>query len=179
MAPKRLDDFIKIYDDVFSVSHCQSLINWFETSNYKLVDNQQKPRFYESTLSDDEIKKCISIITPYCKNYFTELDSTEWLPDRYTFEYARLKKYHKNSKDRFSKHVDVTDYPSARRFLSFLIYLNDVSSGGETKFIHSNKFIKPKTGRMIIFPPLWLFPHEGRPTYSNDKYILSTYLHYL
>lgn len=179
MAPKQLDNFIGVYDNVFPDSYCKELIDWFEFSDPKFVDNEQKPRFYESMLDDQKILKCISIIKPHLNNYLREVNSVDWMPAKYTFEYARIKKYHKNSEDKFGPHVDVTDYPSAKRFLSFLVYLNDVSSGGETKFIHLNKRIKPKRGRMIIFPPLWLYPHEGMSTFSNDKYILSTYLHYL
>jgi hypothetical protein len=55
-------------------------------------------------------------------------------------------------------------------------YLNDVEEGGETVF--EGFIIKPKIGSMLVFPPLWLFPHRGNPPISNTKYILSTYLHY-
>lgn len=179
MAPKRLEDFIKVYDNVFPDVYCKELIEWFHQSDPTFVDLDQKPRFYESILDDEGVKKCIKIIKPYLNTYITETNSSEWLNVNYTFEYARLKKYNKNTEDRFGPHVDVTDHPSSKRFLSFLVYLNDVSSGGETNFLHLNKRVKPKRGRMVVFPPLWLYPHEGRPTYSNDKYILSTYLHYL
>jgi hypothetical protein len=55
-------------------------------------------------------------------------------------------------------------------------YLNDVDNGGETVF--EELFIRPKLGTMIVFPPLWMFPHRGNPPISNLKYIMSTYLHY-
>jgi len=42
----------------------------------------------------------------------------------------------------------------------------------------SDLIIKPKKGTLIIFPPLWMFPHKGNPPISESKYLLSTYLHY-
>ena len=33
-----------------------------------------------------------------------------------------------------------------------------------------------RIGRLVVFPPYWMFQHEGRPPVSGDKYILSTYL---
>ena len=38
--------------------------------------------------------------------------------------------------------------------------------------------IDPKKGRLVMFPPMWMFPHNGKPPISGPKYILSTYLHY-
>lgn len=179
MALKRIEDFIKIYDNAFSESYCKELISWFENSEQKFIDHEEKPRFYESGLDEFGTRKCIETVNPFMLKYVDQVNSDKWFPNNYTYEYARVKKYHKNSRDRFGPHVDVTDHQSAKRVLSFLVYLNDVSSGGETHFLHTKTWIKPKMGRMVIFPPLWMFPHEGRPTYSNDKYILSTYLHYL
>ena len=58
-------------------------------------------------------------------------------------------------------------------------YLNDVEEGGETEFLSNGEFtVKPKCGRMVVFPPSFMFPHRGRKPISNSKYILSTYLHY-
>jgi hypothetical protein len=66
---------------------------------------------------------------------------------------------------------------TSRRFISFFWYLNDVAEGGETEFVDLT--IKPEAGKLVIFPPLWMFPHKGNPPISNEKYLLSTYLHYL
>jgi len=54
-----------------------------------------------------------------------------------------------------------------------------VEEGGETYFTGIGKCIVPKRGRLLIFPPLWMFPHSGEEVISNTKYILSTYLHYV
>ena len=33
-----------------------------------------------------------------------------------------------------------------------------------------------QTGRLVVFPPYWMYQHEGIAPVSGDKYILSTYL---
>ena len=64
--------------------------------------------------------------------------------------------------------------------VTFLYYPNmeqyDIDEGGETTF--ESVTIKPEQGKLLVFPPLWMFPHRGEPPVSNTKYILSTYLHY-
>jgi hypothetical protein len=55
-------------------------------------------------------------------------------------------------------------------------YLNDVETGGETVF--KDLIIQPKKGTLLIFPPLWMFPHKGNAPIGESKYIMSTYLHY-
>ena len=70
------------------------------------------------------------------------------------------------------------DHDSARRFLVLFFYLNDVEEGGETYFQDIDFTVQPKEGRLLIFPPTWMFPHAGLKPVSNDKYIAGTYLHY-
>jgi hypothetical protein len=62
-------------------------------------------------------------------------------------------------------------------------YLNDVEEGGETAFDDkvSEYYLKVKSkqGRIVMFPPMWMYPHKGLKPISNPKYIISTYMHYL
>lgn len=181
-----LNDFIHVYDDVLNSSICNSLIEIFETYSDKQerIENNKRPNFTQfnltqnSNLTDDinQIHKfLISIVFEYKKKYYEFVDS-RCFPSDHAFEQFRIKRYVNDGNDMFDAHVDVTDHESSRRFLSFMWYLNDVNDGGETVF--DDLIIKPKTGRMVVFPPLWMFPHVGNPPVSNSKYILSTYLHY-
>ena len=52
-----------------------------------------------------------------------------------------------------------------------------VDNGGETVF--SDLKIVPKKGNLLVFPPLWMFPHRGNPPISGPKYIMSGYLEYI
>jgi hypothetical protein len=179
MVMNRIEDFIKIYNDVFTSDYCEELIDYIEQGDPKFIDHQKKPRFHELVLEPDMVKRCVDTLNPFLDRYVESVGCDLWLPPTYTYEYARVKKYRKETEDQFGPHVDVADHKSSRRFLAFLVYLNDVPQGGETSFLGIDKYIRPKRGRMIVFPPLWMVPHQGHPAISNDKYILSTYLHYL
>ena len=58
-------------------------------------------------------------------------------------------------------------------------YLNDVDEGGETIFTEPLDIkVKPKAGRVLIFPPMWMYPHAGLAPKSNAKYIIGSYLNF-
>lgn len=62
------------------------------------------------------------------------------------------------------------------RRLTFIWYLNDIYDGGETEFL--GKFlIKPETGKLLIFPACWTFPHKGNIPLSSNKYIITGWVY--
>jgi prolyl 4-hydroxylase len=181
-----LIDLIQVYDNVLDNDICNILINLFESSDqkHKRIDNDGKPNFTEYNLTDNHKESSqieqihnfiISKVFEYKEKYYEFVDNRVF-PENHNFEHFKIKKYENNGIDKFETHVDVTDYDSSKRFLSFFWYLNDVTEGGETVF--NDLTITPKSGKLVIFPPLWMFPHKGNPPISNEKYLLSTYLHY-
>ena len=62
------------------------------------------------------------------------------------------------------------------RALVFTIYLNDVEEGGETEFLHQSVRVKPKTGRIVIWPAGFPYVHRGNPPLSGEKYILTSWM---
>jgi hypothetical protein len=62
------------------------------------------------------------------------------------------------------------------RVLTYLWYLNDVEEGGETVFWGNYK-IKPETGKLILFPASWCYPHCGKMPISSNKYIITGWLY--
>jgi len=62
------------------------------------------------------------------------------------------------------------------RAFVFSIYLNDVEEGGETEFLHFSKRIKPKAGRIVIWPAAFPYVHRGNPPLSGEKYILTSWM---
>ena len=62
------------------------------------------------------------------------------------------------------------------RAFVFSIYLNDVEDGGETEFLHFSKRVKPKTGRIVIWPAAFPYLHRGNPPLSGEKYILTSWM---
>jgi hypothetical protein len=182
-----LTDLIQVYDDVLEKNICNILIDFFQVSSEKheRIDNDSKPNFTEYDLTSNHKESSqiehihnflISKVFEYKEKYYEFVDK-RCFPEKHNFEHFRIKKYQNNGIDQFDTHVDVTDHESSRRFLSFFWYLNDVDEGGETVF--RDLTITPKAGRLVIFPPLWMFPHKGNIPISNEKYLLSTYLHYI
>lgn len=86
-----------------------------------------------------------------------------------------MKRYVPGGAQRFQLHFD-SIYEHANRYLVFLWYLNDVAEGGETVFPDLGITVKPEKGRLLMFPPYWMYQHAGQPPVSGDKYILSTYM---
>jgi prolyl 4-hydroxylase len=86
-----------------------------------------------------------------------------------------LKRYRPGADERFQPHFDSINEVSDR-YLVFLWYLDDVEEGGETVFPQLGVTVPARAGRLLMFPPYWMYQHEGRPPVSGDKYILSTYL---
>jgi hypothetical protein len=97
----------------------------------------------------------------------------------YGFEDFLVKRYRAADAEQFPPHVDVSNVNSMHRMVALVLYLNDVAAGGETYFGQLELKIAPKAGRLLLFPPTWLYPHAGLPPLAGEKYILGTYLTYV
>ena len=86
-----------------------------------------------------------------------------------------MKRYRPGVQEQFQLHFDALNHV-ANRYMVLMWYLNDVEKGGETFFPQLNLGIAPRAGRLLMFPPYWMYQHEGRPPESADKFIISTYL---
>ena len=74
-------------------------------------------------------------------------------------------------------HIEHNANPrSLDRVMAYTVYLNDVEEGGETEFLHQSVRVKPKTGRIVIWPAYYPFVHRGNPPLSGEKYILTSWL---
>jgi prolyl 4-hydroxylase len=86
-----------------------------------------------------------------------------------------IKRYRPGHNERFQLHFDAINFV-ANRYLVLLWYLNDVEDGGETEFPMLQLRVSARAGRLLMFPPYWMYQHQGLQPISGDKYILSTYL---
>jgi hypothetical protein len=60
--------------------------------------------------------------------------------------------------------------------MAFTIYLNDVEEGGETEFLYQSIRVKPKKGRIVIWPSGFPFIHRGNPPISGEKYLITSWM---
>ena len=56
------------------------------------------------------------------------------------------------------------------------VYLNDVEEGGETEFLHQSVRVKPKKGRIVIWPAAFPYVHRGNQPLSGEKYLLTSWI---
>jgi len=177
MDLKRIDDYIRVYDNVIPKPICDKIIEHYNQSNPEFVDNDLRPKFHHLTLPPDMSKNLLEIVREYLIRYAGSTGLTEWIPQQYAVEDFRVKRYRAGTDDQFAPHVDVGDYASARRFLAFFMYLNTVDKGGETEFVDGT-LIKPEQGKLMLFPATWTYIHQGRPPISNTKYICTGWIYF-
>lgn len=81
-------------------------------------------------------------------------------------------------KGRYIYHNDFRSDWSEKKYrvITYLWYLNTVEEGGETEFWGTHT-IKPETGKLLLFPASWTFPHRGKVPISHDKYIITGWLY--
>ena len=116
------------------------------------------------------------ITSSYC-----QIKAVQW-PKTIGWEELRIKRFKVNEEQNhgLENHVDVYSHAHAKRFICLMVYLNDDFGGGATVFPHYGDSIKPKKGRILMFPPMWMYLHRGNPPLKPGyaKYFLMTYLNY-
>jgi len=191
-----MDKYIKVYDNVIDELSCSEIIKKFEDSHesFETVHQEEGDNiisFEQITLVEHEEWKSVQngmlqLFQDYIIHYKIDCNVYDKMwPDTYGYEAVRMKRYLTNDYDRFDPHVDVMNQETAKRFLSFFIYLNDVEEGGETQFVNINKpgtfipyTVEAKRGRLLMFPPTWQYYHAGLKPISGKKYLLHSYCHY-
>jgi len=59
------------------------------------------------------------------------------------------------------------------RVLAWMIYLNDVTDGGETEFPSQDKKFQPRCGDVLFWPAHFTHPHRGIASKTQVKYIVT------
>jgi len=74
-------------------------------------------------------------------------------------------------------HIDGGSHGFSQRQLVALWYLNDVAGpGGETQFLYQDVSIRPRHGKLILFPPFWTHEHRAAELQEGVKYIATTWV---
>jgi len=72
-------------------------------------------------------------------------------------------------------HSESNNIACQNRTLVWSVYFNDINDSGETEFLYQKKRIKPKAGRVLIFPGSFTHLHRGNPPYK-PKYIATGWI---
>ena len=185
-ANARLEDYVQVFDGAMAPAFCAQMVANFEkmaqlheTKGRGVHGNLPGSAWTELNLSplmDPAFQGFfIDQVQRHLAEYNRRLRLTIDVPMRPKMESVRIKRYRAGGDEGFEPHFDALD-TSANRYLVFLWYLNDVAEGGETVFCDLGLRVAARAGRLLVFPPYWMFQHAGAPPVSNDKYIVSTYL---
>ena len=181
-----LDLFVHTYDNVLQPDECEYLISLFDGNeeHHERVGKQGKPNFtqYNFTknkqVDDEKIHNLLVKKTFEYRDKYYDFTDSRVFPREHALEQFRIKRYNTGGQDMFDTHVDVMTYASARRFLSFFWYLNDVDEGGGTEFTRQRVTVGAKKGRVVIFPAEFMFPHRGQIPISGDKYLIPMFINF-
>lgn len=175
-------DFVKVYHDAVPADLCDDLIklhSMLHTQGLTQIGQvmggySPYTKISEGVQVDDGPKELLdrtnAVLEDLRARYFRELGLS--VGDAMSIKTIRpqVQRYPKNT-GFYREHIDVSPRV-LKRTVSFVVYLNDVEEGGETRFPQQGVAAKPKKGRAVIFPPFWMFPHEGTIPVTDDKYIL-------
>ncbi len=201
----KFKDTIAVFDRAFTVTECQEIINRHETAistglAYKGLSGDGKKEYKKSTdynilaqgnAIDDKFSTMVidrfNLYTDkYLENYPHHDDyyHNMIVEDKTVYPLLQIQKYDKGSGHYNAWHVEKENLDTSRRQFVYILYLNDVTKGGETGFLFKEEGsddyfkVKPKTGKLIIHPASWPYVHKGYMPKSDDKYILTTWLQY-
>ena len=165
-----------------SFNNITSVVAWADTADIeRRATPNNIPRLSQlnftkkSYLNEELFKVVCNYLLSAVDHYKHNIKSFyAFAPRNLYFEHFRIKRYISEDEDQFDTHVDVTNVLYECRYLSFMWYLNDVTVGGATELTGLDFEVQPKKGALLMFPPIWMFPHKGHLLYSGKKYLLST-----
>jgi prolyl 4-hydroxylase len=181
-----LRHYIRWYDADLAPEFCERMIGSFHAMQRFQLSNGRGHRagLEDSGWTELNISKVADAaflgffrqaIDRALERYNADVGLTLAVPNSPTHADLVMKRYRPGGAERFQLHFD-SIYELSNRYLVLLWYLNDVAEGGETAFPQLDVAVAPRAGRLIVFPPFWMWQHEGRTPVSGDKYIVSTYL---
>lgn len=176
-------DHIRVFENAFSADLCAKIIARFDQDPRVAPDPQ--PDYSKRTyLNISQCSDWLLINAQVCR-ILNELTAAyfqrppelahgthhEWSDDGYVVARYAVG-------DTCIMHVDGQTPVAPQnglRLATFLVYLNDVDSGGETAFPLQERTISPALGRAIIFPVGFTHPHAVLPA-ASPRYILQTWI---
>jgi len=184
-------DFIGMYNQVFPDGFCNHIISEFDRLHENgLCGNRQdsegarkiakEDTFYFLNLKNHEMSlfngvRPLDIFITGLQNCFDEyIDEYDILKDvELTCTSIKVQKtnpgggYH-------VWHPEQGNGSMAARCLTYIAYLNDIDSAGETEFLYQKLRIPPKENSLVIWPASFTHTHRGNVVHGNkSKYIVT------
>jgi len=187
-----INNFIGIYDNYITKEECNNAIQLYENQNKfnntmnriafekaSILTKQDQQYFATSTnikIWWESLKSMMMNYDLAFQHYIQNTGASDAYGQKFYFTGLKIQKtlptegYH-------VWHIEHgVGYDNEARAFVFSIYLNDVEEGGETEFLHFSKRVKPKTGRIVIWPAGFPYVHRGNSPLSGKKYILTSWM---
>ena len=187
-----INNFIGVYDNYITKEECNRAIKIFENEN-KFNNTLNRIAFEKSSILQkqdqqyfasphnihiwwEHLKSMMMNYDLAFQHYVQNTGASDAYNQKFYFTSLKIQKtlptegYHVWHIEHGIGHDN-----EARAFV-FSIYLNDVEEGGETEFLHFSKRVKPKTGRIVIWPAGFPYVHRGNSPLSGEKYILTSWM---
>jgi hypothetical protein len=193
-----MDPYIYINKNSLSTDICKDIIEIYEKTQIKHaalthgeIINKDVLNAMQCRIEDITDPNWLPIheflqkeLTTNLGNYTKTLDNQigdgkryKHITDNIIYNGCHINKYECLNEGKLVYHTDslLSKETDQERYITFIWYLNDVDEGGETE-MKGNIRIKPETGKLLLFPSTWTYPHCSRKTVSNDKYAIVGWL---
>jgi hypothetical protein len=189
------DQFVGIFENVFSKEECQNIITFFDNSERlgktwtrKLSErNVSKLKKDDSTYFIEFSEQCFTAV-PFLDSLNDKIYACY---DQYRETYdilGTLSRHSCTPSIRIQKtnigggyhswHCEHANLLTSARLIAWTLYLNDVDHGGETEFLYQHMRVPAKQGSVCLFPSAYTHAHRGNPPLSNEKYIVTSWLEF-
>jgi hypothetical protein len=194
-------DYIYINENVLCNELCNDIIELFEKSNNKyegitasglnkkikdttdLIINKNNTEWKNifNFLKEELLININAYFNKINEKYINNKDnnnkSFELINRNIEISQFMIQKYLQNTgKYIYHNDFDVDHQQKKYRVLTYIFYLNTINEGGETEIIKDIK-IKPESGKLLLFPASWTYPHSGLMPISSDKYIITGWIY--
>tara|TARA_R100001129_G_scaffold4374_1_gene4007 strand:- start:879 stop:1475 length:597 start_codon:yes stop_codon:yes gene_type:complete len=188
-----INNFIGTYDNFITKQECNKAINIYEqqdkfnnTINRMPLENssilkKQDQQFFAGAGNIDiwweDLKPMMLNFDMAWQHYIKNTGALEaYDNERFYFTTLKIQKTLPTEGYHIWHLEHGKGHDNEPRAFVFTVYLNDVEEGGETEFLNFSKRVKPKTGRIVIWPAAFPYVHRGNPPLSGKKYILTSWM---
>ena len=190
-----LSTFIKTYDNALTEEFCQKVCDKFDKDdrltpgrlgNVPRVDKRTKDTtaLGFTSLKDagwgEEDKVFFDSLDKHMQMYWEDIEKVKGKTPlasgtEVTDKGYQIMRYEPDGY--FHWHHDfIVEKNKRARIITFIWYLNNANKEGYTEFCDGT-IIRPKSGKLLIFPADWMYIHRGRPPKIGRKYICTGWMY--